>query len=94
MLQEIISGEHTVKVVSILPSSYLLYLSSEIDVIDNKCSFRQGLVDQVLSRSYWKVQGHSEHRKKNQILTFLHLTAKDTDMRSLETYTKYYRQYM
>jgi hypothetical protein len=45
------------------PSSYLLNLSSVVDV-DNKCSFRQGLVDQGISRSYWKVQGHSEHLKE------------------------------
>jgi hypothetical protein len=47
------------------PSSCLLNLSSEIDVVDSKCSFRQGIVDQCLSRSYWKVQGHSEHIKKS-----------------------------
>jgi hypothetical protein len=30
------SGEHTVAVVSIHPSSYLLNLSSEIDIVDNR----------------------------------------------------------
>jgi hypothetical protein len=39
-------------------------LSSEIDV-DNKCSFRQGPVNQGLSRLFWKVQGHSEHIKES-----------------------------
>jgi hypothetical protein len=67
MLPEKISGEHTVAVVSLHPSvrlsSYLLNLSSEIDV-DTEHSFRQGLVNQELSRSYWKVQGHSEHIKE------------------------------
>jgi hypothetical protein len=37
------------------------YLSSEINVVDNKCSFRLGVVDQGHSRSLWKVQGHSQH---------------------------------
>jgi hypothetical protein len=46
MLPVKIPGEHTVAVVSICPSSYLLNLSSEIDVVDNKCSLRQGFVDQ------------------------------------------------
>jgi hypothetical protein len=44
---------------SVCPSSYLLNILSEIDVVDNKYCFRQGLVDQGPSRSYWKVQGHS-----------------------------------
>jgi hypothetical protein len=51
---------------SVHPSSYLRNLSSEIDVVDNKCSFRQGLVDQGLSRSYWKVEGHSAFKRKFQ----------------------------
>jgi hypothetical protein len=62
-----ITGEHTVTVVSVrlCPSvrAHLLNLSSEIDV-DIKCSFRQGLVDQGLSRPHWKGQGHSEHIKE------------------------------
>jgi hypothetical protein len=47
----------------VCPSSYFLILLSEIDAVDtcNKCSLRQGLVDQGLSRSFWKVEGHSEH---------------------------------
>jgi hypothetical protein len=36
-----------------------------IDVNDNKCFSRQGLVDQGLWRSFWKVQGHSEHIKES-----------------------------
>jgi hypothetical protein len=48
---------------SIHQSSYLLNLSSEIDVVDKKCSLRQRFVDQGLSRSFWKVQGHSGHIK-------------------------------
>jgi hypothetical protein len=38
---------------------------SEIDVVDKKCSLRQRLVDQGLSRSFWKVRGHSEHIKES-----------------------------
>jgi hypothetical protein len=49
---------------SFRPSSYPLNLSSEIDVVGNKCSFSQGFVGQGLSRSFWKVQGHSEHIKE------------------------------
>jgi hypothetical protein len=66
MLSKKIWGKHTVAILSVRPSSYLLHLSSEIDVADIKCSFRQGLVDQGLSRSYWKVQGHSEYKRKIQ----------------------------
>jgi hypothetical protein len=32
--------------------------------------------------------------EKNQMLTFLHRTVQDTDMRSSETYTECYKQYM
>jgi hypothetical protein len=51
---------------SVRPSSYFLNLSSEIDVVDtcNKSSLIHGLMDQGLSRSFWKVQGHSEHIKE------------------------------
>jgi hypothetical protein len=76
---------------SVRPSSYLLNHSSEIDVVDFKCSFRLGLVD----------QGHFEKFRvtqsiyyKNPILTFLRITVKDTDMKSSETYTGCYRQYV
>jgi hypothetical protein len=48
-------------------------------------------VVQGLSMSFWKVQGHSEH---NPVSTFLHIIIKDTDMRSSETYTECYRQYI
>jgi hypothetical protein len=41
-------------------------LLSEIDVVDNICSLRQGLVDQGLSKSFWKVQGYSEQRSQFQ----------------------------
>jgi hypothetical protein len=44
--------------VSVCPSSYFLNLLSEIYFVDTKCSLRQGFVDQVLSRLFWKVQGH------------------------------------
>jgi hypothetical protein len=44
-------------------SSYLLNLLSEINVVYSKCSLRHRLVNQDLSRSFWKVQGHSEHIK-------------------------------
>jgi hypothetical protein len=74
--------------------THLLILSSEIDVVGNKCSFTQGFVDQGLSRSYWKVQGHSKHKKENSILKFLHIVVQYTDMKSSKTYTKCYRQYM
>jgi hypothetical protein len=39
---------------SIHPRSYLQNLSSEIDVVDNKYSLRQGLLDQGLSKSFCK----------------------------------------
>jgi hypothetical protein len=59
-----ISGQHTVAVVSIQDN----ISSSEICVVVNTL----GLVDQSLSSSYWKVQGHSEHLcQRNIILTFL-----------------------
>jgi hypothetical protein len=51
---------------SICLSSYLPNLSSEIDFVGKKCSFRKGLVDQGFSRSYWKVQGHSAYKRKIQ----------------------------
>jgi hypothetical protein len=57
--------DHTV-LLFIHPSSYLLNFSSEIDVVDNKCSLRQGLVDQSHSRLFWKVQGHLMHIEKIQ----------------------------
>jgi hypothetical protein len=50
MLPENISEKHTVTVVSFRPISYLLNLSSEIDVVENKYFLRQGLVGQGLSR--------------------------------------------
>jgi hypothetical protein len=59
------TGHEYYNQVSILPSSYFLNLVSEINVVDNKCSFRQGPVDQGLSRSFWKVQGHSGHIKES-----------------------------
>jgi hypothetical protein len=69
MLPENILLEHTVTVVSVHlsvgPSLYLLNLLSEIDVGDSKCSLIQGLVEQGLSWSFWKVQGHSEHIKES-----------------------------
>jgi uncharacterized membrane protein len=37
---------------------------SEIYVVDNKCSFRQGLQEQGFSMSSWKVQGHLKHIKR------------------------------
>jgi hypothetical protein len=60
MLLEKNSGEHTSLLwPSVCPSvhrnSYLLNLSSEIDV-DQKCSSRK-----CLSRSIWKAQGHSDN---------------------------------
>jgi hypothetical protein len=51
-------------ILSLLCPSELPNLSSEIDVVDEKCSLRQGLVDQGLSKSFWKVQGHLQHRKE------------------------------
>jgi hypothetical protein len=68
---------------SVCPSSYLLNLSSEINVVDNKCFFRLGLVDKGHSRSFWKVQGQSEHimqRSNFNISSF-------NNQRSSETYT-------
>jgi hypothetical protein len=55
MLPKWISGKHTVADVSV----------SETDVVDKKCSLRHGLVDKDPSRSFWKVQGHSEHIKES-----------------------------
>jgi hypothetical protein len=79
---------------SVRPNSYLLNLSSEIDVVDNKCSLRLGLVDQGHSRSFWKVQGHSEHKIQKSNFNISLYNVKDTDMKSSETYTELYRQYM
>jgi hypothetical protein len=99
MLPEKKPIEHTVAVVSVRLSFHPSELIppktlSQIGVVVNKCSFRRELVDQGLSRSYWKVHSHSEYISKNKILTFLHITVKDTDMRSSETYTECYRQYV
>jgi hypothetical protein len=80
MLPKKLSGEHSVAVVSVRPSSYRSpkpfirkkisgHHYRPIDVVDNKL----GLVDQGHSRSFWKVQGHSEH------ITL-------TDMKSSESY--------
>ena len=77
MIPEKISGEHTITFVfvrlvfpSVRPSPYLLNLSTEIDVANNKCSFRLGLEDQGHSRSFWKVQGHSESEAHNTNIQF------------------------
>jgi hypothetical protein len=62
-------GAYTVAIVSVHPSvplsSYLLNFLSKINVFDKKCSLKQEFVDQGLSRSFWKVQGHSEHIKES-----------------------------
>jgi hypothetical protein len=65
VLLENISGEHTVTVVSVCLSSCILNLSSEIDVVDNKCSLRQGIVGQSLSWSFFKVQGQKAFNKES-----------------------------
>jgi hypothetical protein len=68
--------EHSVADVSVRlsihPSSYFLNFVSEIDVVDNMCSLRQGHVDQGISRSFWKVQGYSGHIKESNFNISLH----------------------
>jgi hypothetical protein len=56
MLAVKISREHTIAVVSVCLSlsSYLLNLLSKIDVVDIKCFFREGIINQSLSKSCGK----------------------------------------
>jgi hypothetical protein len=68
-------GEHTVAVVSVCPSvhlsSQLLNISSEIEVVGKKCSFKQRHVNQGLSRSFWKVsRSLRAYKRKIQINFF------------------------
>jgi hypothetical protein len=55
--------------------------------------FLQGLWTKVTQCHFGKFNVTQSIQYKNAFVTFLHISIKDTDMESSETYTKCYRQY-